>query len=965
MIGLIKYVALFATIGALSAGTTVTIGRMKEKRRFEAENNARPIEEEEDEPITYTHLDYFIDALTNIKVLEGDVNLSLSYNSYDINLDGYVYIELDLNDTKNIVVDGDFNISINDIDISLGASYINETIYLDLFSNHIKAKTASISEITNIISSFDIPLELPSELENIDLNDLLIRFSNMEIEEFSDHLSYSFNIFDNQKPILFTSNLDYQLTSISILGLTLGDISIKGDASTNVLNEKKDITNPDDIYNYVDMSNYFGIINQVVDIIDKKQIGFGFNINAKYNKNPNFLTFNGDINLDFNNFDLELDSSFTFNSYTSSLFARYLKDTIYLNYNDVIKLSYSKKGIGELIDIIKNNVNNEVLEALFDKLDNIEISIPLIDAIKNKDYKALVSLINDGLIVLGDNSIKINIPTGKEDDFIKVEINLSNSGLNNLKVTNLNLLGFEFDICVDVKSYSTPKDINEEEYDRIEPLNNVINNISNLINQKEFAFDISGTLKTKSLDLSFNGDTQFSLINDSGSGKLSILDQDSRYHNVAIDVYDIPSSTSDFDNESYMGKMYFSYNDCLKGSFSLNDMRSLIDLVKRVIRSDSERINQYIRKFSEGPLGSIINSVKNGEYEKLYIKGLINELHIEDTNINVSIDLSKLGFDNGYINLTIYYEDLANINGVDLAISLSDISLSLSLGFKDYDTNYKKLDLNDTYIDFSDIKILADYFINTAKLDLYHLKGNVDLSFLNIVNKEANIDMYVGITKNDDNSETCYVKGKLYNIPTMALVNWKDGLATSNKALEFYYDNLSNDVYLYASQKVNCVFWTEYRNSYVKVDGDYFIQNILYYLCSFGLGLSDSIISAMTKNEERTEPIKVEKILKSFICHSDVPSWDISIDLKELANNDSMRDLNATIYGKDSYLSRIVASTNIEASIISISLGLDASLTFVNETFPMDKFNSYVNAHKNDINGHEYSVTVSSYTCND
>ena len=978
--GIVKFAIFFSVVCSLATTTTVSIGRFKEKQRFDQASKEEPIfdpskepedidpDEEEDEPvITYTHLDYFIESLTNMKYLEADIDASITYDTYAVDLSGSLYLDLDIGELSNTKAKVDLNIGFENKNYELGVTYVDSTVYLDIFENHIMMGTTSISEIVDLIASFDIPLSLPEEIANLDTTDLLNRLGSMETNEYSDCITYKFNLFDNQNPILFTSDLNHKLTGISTDGISLMGITLILDANTEVLDEEKAIVDPNTKYHYVNLSGYFGIIKDITDLLDSKQFGVNFDIFAT-NKGEPALSLIGAANVDYGNMDIALDANIVAPKMDSTLFARYVDENIYVNYNDTIKLCYTKTGIGDLIQKINSNLNIDAIDKLGAALSSV--TIPLVNLIKNKQYGELISLLSDH-ISIKDSEIVVTIPNdlllGVDDEIVTLSLNTKDSHLEGITITNFALDKYLFNLSFDLVEYVKPTAPSEQDlssYSSLSPINGIIDNVFELINTRQFAFGLEGSVQIKNDEpITFKGDTQFDLDVLNGGGHIAITDAKNRVHNVDIDVYDIPTSLSEDSIDESSAKMYFAYNNKFKGSFALKDLRDLISLVSNLLNSDEERWKQYTEAFTNGPLFTLINEAKAGNYENLLQEGLIKSFILTDSALTISIDGSLLGQPDTYVNATIGYSN-GKLQSLRLQSNILEMNLDITLTIGEFKQDYRRLDINDDYIDFSDIKVLADYLLQTAQLDCFHITGTLDINIqeLSFVNKKANLDLYVGIAED----EAVYVKGKLYNIPTMPLVNWKDDLDTKDKYLDFYYDGSgkkesTNYVYLYSGQKVVTwnFFQTEYRDNYVKVDSQTFINNILYYLCGFGLGLSNNILNAMSTTKERTTPLRIENLINDFAFNTESTNWYVNLNLKELADNDSMGDLKINLYGReDGYLSRIIVNTAISAiGIVTINLKLDATLNIDDTEFPYDDFYKYVNAHKDDVNAKEYSYT--------
>ncbi|MCQ2796612.1 MAG: hypothetical protein MJ213_04885 [Bacilli bacterium] len=954
-----KFAIFFTGVFGTTLGTTLTITRIQEKIRFEQSERQNKEDEEndedEEEEIVYTHLDYFIEALTNLNYLDAQIDAEINVNDTVITLNGDLSLNLDISDLTKTEALVNLNVNYDSLSEDIKITYINSTIYLEALNQHLKMATTSISEVVELVSSFNIPIDLPPELVNIDVNDLLNRLGQMKVTEYSNQLTYEFNLFDNHAPIIFTSDLDHKLTSLKTKGLALGDISITLDGQTKVCDDRRAVVSPKGENTYTDITGYFGILRDISGILNKKQFAANFVINAEH-LNHSALTFDGHVDVDYQNLDIALSSNIKAENMDVDLIAYYISDkNIYLNYDNRLKFKYAQQNLLDLIDLIKEFIDQESLDIFLDNFASF--SLPIIDLIKDGKYLELLDVLD---IKLLGNQIVIALPNSLMfggDELITVTLDSTREQIVDLSVSNLLLEDYIFNFCFTLDEYvapDLPSDI--DNYQDLAPVNNIVDFILKQSSRTQFAFGINGSLTPIDSDTpkaEFNGSTQFDLENAFGGGRIVIDDDRGVTHNVAIDVYDIPEQGEDIDETD--AKSYFVYNEKLKGTFNLNKLKGLFNLIVDFVNSDNPRWKQYFDVLLSSPIFTMINAIKNGEYEKMLIDDLIESMTISDSSLSLRLNGKLFNQESGYLEIELFYSNY-EITSLSINGTLYGYDLSLNLNAQKYNPDYPKLDINDDYTDFSDIEVLAEHLLKTAELDIFHLTGNVELNVsvigFNALSGDATLDLYVDI----DENEKVYVAGSLKNIPTLVGVN-ADLPFCSDRDCYFYYDGSSDPdyVYIYAEQEEI----TYDSGKYAKVNSKDFGIDILQYICGVGLGLSDSIIEDIGGGEERTTPIRFEEVLKSYAFNREETKWDLSLNLNELANDDVFNDLNVTIQGdEEGYLSNAHIETGLSViSVVGITVKLDAALDRNNPQFPWVEFSSYIANHINDEDGKVYSFT--------
>ena len=282
-------------------------------------------------------------------------------------------------------------------------------------------------------------------------------------------------------------------------------------------------------------------------------------------------------------------------------------------------------------------------------------------------------------------------------------------------------------------------------------------------------------------------------------------------------------------------------------------------------------------------------------------------------------------------------------------INFNNTIINFNINLTDFDPSLEstRLDPMNTYFDFSDIKLLLSLGINTAEFNDYRLVGKANLNILGIIDKDLPIDLRI---KNNQGNVSLSLD--LTDIPIVGLANGDpDYTSTKSRTASIYYrDGL---VYLRRTDRVSngIIFTTQYDVNYTSVcQLDYFMDNIMYYLCEFVMGLRSWVMDQIqSSNTSANGQIRYETILKDFYYKEQGSYFFIDINIAELAQNPDLQSLTVKVRvnSETAMLSGLDINLNISVGItIKISASLD--LVDVGSEVDLTVMDTFIAAHCND-----------------
>lgn len=589
----------------------------------------------------------------------------------------------------------------------------------------------------------------------------------------------------------------------------------------------------------------------------------------------------------------------------------------------------------------------------------------------------LVSAIKDGVY---DGILDILETFQNDDQTIKLVLNLSSLGLgNSSKVTILltakdlestdetNVLSItgndieigssNLDFTFTTHEFSSDSIDNAErldsfgKYDDLNYLPTVFDQVSSILDNKKAAFSVDGTVKDNNeLKLDIDGWGKFDYGTKYGFGTIdlqSYKDGSLGYdHKINLDVNNYAQELKD-------RNVRFTYgpNEGIKGKFTVQTVTDIFELVTTFIDEIKEDGDERFTKFLDPILNGLGFSyigdiISSRDYLKFAKNNVLQEIKEYNSGSVVRITVNGEIFgleDNIVIELKLTGEgENRKLEGLSLpGLQFSGKTISLNITLKEFDDyGDTPVDLTQSFLDFSDIKVLLDFGINTTRLNYYHLTADIDIEAIKIFNIKFTLDFYIQVT-----GVSTKVYGVIEDVPYVIAVS-NDALTDVKSEFVFEPDHnaSNNDIggyfHILRTEKHKGLFNRSTEKYYYKSDSKNFLDkdngftNLIYYLVvdmldiksSLASMIVDSSLSSGNNADPDYEKAFTDKGFK-YTHTSTKDSWEIGLDLKSLTGVSALGDLDLKIEGNNAnnnkgYLSKLNANITL-VSVVKIKAVID------------------------------------------
>lgn len=992
------YGSIFVLVGGVGATAGYLLGPSKTVDGVLNANDGGDDKEGGFVPVELSPSAKFISSLSEMKTLDGEASISLSYGEYNFDLTiNELNLTLETLDNVNAYVDA--TLKYNDVISPINVTYVDNTVYASLLGINAKFEVSEFTKITDLLDYFNVEISLPEQFQNIDMNYLINKLGEMEYKENEDGYEYCLKIID-EAPIYFYSDKDYNFKALKA-DISFEGLSLKLDAALNsgfTYTEENKINAPLDKDLYNNVSNVIPLARHIGDLLNQKQFNLSLNGDIKL-RDDYSISVNGSTQFDIEQKSglakLVINEHHKDGEFAHNIDLDISKDDVIFNYNDSLKGKLAFANVNDIINAIKVLMNNfetvdieNTLNSLMSKIDGTVIK----DVIDGK-YESLLNNVLKN-VALNENSVSFSIDKsilGLDND-VDFEVLFNEEKISSLSIRNLSISSKVINLSLALndydENYKTSIDRNDSssysDYSNIVPLVKGLNAL--IAQEKRYAIGFEGSLTSseKQYGLSFNGKARFDIENpdatkQSGDGEITIIENESKYdpkpsHNVKVAVNGTDA--------------LFEYNNSLHGKFTVQTLRDMFGVAFDLLEDQNSRIYQWFGEMIDNMNETIVMRIVNGEFELLF-HNIIKEISLNNNEMNISLSGAIFNLDTD-INIKIGFSE-EKISSIELVgFNFDKYTVGLKANILDYGTSETVVaDPNEVkYYDFSEIKTLLKLGINVANLDYFHITGNVSMTLklgsvdlkglANLKNLPIDLEVF-------ENNGDITLRGTISNIPQQTIMN--GGVNTQKKRVDFYYKD--NYVYIERTDNVKTEWWHvgETKN-YTKTTLDDFMNNILVYTLGFGLGMNysssiwSSIKGAMSEQKERTTPIDYSKILTNFLYTNGQNDygehrWDLGLNMAELTNNSDMKSCDISLFGKKSdfydidektneqiykdYLSHLTFGMFIDTGSFSVDIGANLDLVDVDPNITYNDFETnektskgfkaiidYANAHVDD-----------------
>ena len=838
----------------------------------------------------YSSVEGYLDLINYLKEILFETSLSL-------HLDGTIHLEdievglsgdvnFYLNQTNTYDVDAAFVIEALDTVVEVRVTYIKQTIYISLYENAFEIHTADISEVLGVVcEKFGFSLSAANEISVFDtilqlINSLTIQEDGIAIIFNQCVTALSFELVDGG--IHFGLDVD-AIADMDIVLKTADVLPITQPTAT---------LNKDDLYQVLDDVFY------IIELIQGNAVHFEISdavLSFQTNDGENDVFLNGCIDVLWNKEGYQVVGHIVVDGFGLVVALDVLLDgdDLYLTVsNQTIYLKVS-----EFQDFIQETT--ELLSSIFPMK---EMETASFEGINFADLGLLISA----------SSIQASLEQfiGKTCEivigFMLVEEGLSTS------ITGAydSMIRFSLPIVVNssaIKEVEIPTQVITKE-DILEILTYVVE-LYELTLEKEFNFNISTAINTDGNRVAeIEGAVSVRLLeNQEFDAHLSLVvreyqnNEQSGWHQLDVQV--ISLSTLQSLGAEYATAMIFATYG--------NNPNDLTAVVKA--KSTYEGIEDLITSITELLNINISSSAFDMTNQNIDLRNAIEFIHVSKEQISLGIPANflfeSMQDEQQVISISLQKNAASKLSSIEL--SNLYVSYTNQRSFTKLDT--LKIQLADSlldislpadaenYYDVSNLSYMVEAFYNNALEKSFEISGTVTLTALSIVN--INMPILLKIQVDENGAPILYAHLDMTNIGIGSLLMTK-------KNIYIYY----KDEYVYIHRDDS----KDANDRKIKIHYTEFLDNMVYYLMDYAMGLPESIISLINKTPEGDGFVDAAQCINDI--HIGESEFMFNLNLKEIADNNDLGKLAITL------ASSLVAKTDEAGNYV---LDQEGNIVFV------------------------------------
>lgn len=690
------------------------------------------------------------------------------------------------------------------------------------------------------------------------------------------------------------------------------------------------------------------------------------------------------FNLDNLEFDVDLVTKGQLDEEYANINLSYFEKAAYLALNEsadgaVMRAKINNETLSEIIEAVPNLVSAieglkeevpeediaEASDGIFDFITSSE----LVKGIKNNDFSGILDVIksirNDGNKIyldldlsslgLGDNAVVNLVLNSQKDEDAKVlSLDIKNVVISSVEI-NMSLQSSKFS----GEKLAKVKQI-KDTYDDLSFVPGVINQTSEILNEQKGKLVIDGTiLDDNNEGLTISGAAQFDAKAKVGYGSINLRERSSKIvnsnkyidHTIDFDV----NNNGEIDSDK---KALFVYNSELKAKFTLQTFIDVIDLGKDLLNSDDERFTKFKDLISESLItGTLKEITSSKDYLRLAKSSLIKSIKQENdgNTIRVVIGGEMLGMDED-INVLVNFKEAdgtKKLSSLSISgIKVSEKNVSLTVGLEDFDNSFvSPVNKTDKFMDFSQVKVLLDFGINTTKINYYHLtaKATLKVSVLSAV--KVDLDFHIHV----DGKKT-RVYGSIPKVPWITDIA-SGHIATTSVDTEFVFEPTEDVGGLFHIVRNENHLLAKDEVIYYQSDSKNFVENILQYLLVDMLDIRETISDAITNSSGSTEkefdPNFAKMFTKTGFNYTKNSTtgqnvWRFGLNMDQLLGNDTLKTLEVSLTGKDQETSGLFTNASVSLDILGF-LTVEVDINLADPSFDVETWPSSIETKYNKV----------------
>ncbi|MGM9971205.1 MAG: leucine-rich repeat protein, partial [Anaeroplasmataceae bacterium] len=830
-----------------------------------------------------TLLNNVVDAYDIVKEILDTKKLEATFGFVyeNITIDGVAKVVFD----SELIVNAILNVYYENHEFIVDVIYKDNIVYLSYNDLSI---ALSIDQVMDIVANFK---DVNSSTESIDyekyVNDLDIAKLLTDILVAEGSTIINLDLSD------FIKSINELIISILTDGETISVSINKYDTNISVKPYTGDIILDTSLY--VDLSNYTEAAQFIIDLINEKSIALDLN-NINISSSSLNININGAIDINFSNgIEVLVNATLVYDDMDIDVKIVFINNNLYVTISNqtlVVDISEIDSFINEVMvrvnDIFGTNLEEVSMSS---STSSIEID-SIVDVINtliidtNMLSVSLDALVNSALkvtiaYILVENVLDIDLSGNYDDMIFTGNVSLTDSRNVVIYAPEENIISTDnlLQILDYVEAALKLKD--KKEFN--------INLTSTINKNGDVVAIISGNVMVQLFDDNeFKAYLELEIIEYSKSVKTA-------WHQVQLTVLYQPSVETPMMYAIY-GNNESDKTAVVKALSTISGIKDLLDSVMKLTGLDI--------------FNSSFDSSSSSSY--LDINNLIKEITINESMINLVINQAAF-------NKIMEGEKLFSV-----ALTLNDSNISsieLNGIYASYTNEREYMKLQDTdiyltdnaigeiaapsstdgYIDISNISYLTEALVNNASEKMFTISGTVTMTALSLY--DVDVPVKIDVLVDDNGIPIVHANIDMSSIGLLATA------ITSKKVVDIYYINS----YVYIHRKDNN--GKEYK---IKIHIDTFMDDIMYYMLDYSLGLSDTILDSINNSSAEGDGfVDASKCVKSASIGTD--TFSFVFDMVELADNSSLGDMEVTIKSSDVLVTDDNGNSEFKPMITSIS----------------------------------------------
>ncbi len=703
--------------------------------------------------------DYLVNNLFDAKYLDADLDINVKYQAKDATKADNYHVTgdalLDIASLDNIGADVTLKLDMNDEGtpekdklpiIDFDFTYVDSTFYLDLNDRLLKLKTDDVGELVDLVlgsgdNSSEDNNEEQTNLSNSGIIDIITNIADMSFEDKGTYYQFVAKTTENQPDIVITSDLDYKITSLSIVGITYQDFTIDVKMNTTILESlENEISSPEvGGKKYIDLTNYYGALRKLRTILDDEEFGMDYKLELSHYEpaTPETKVYlgytTGDLNMDLANTTIDLAGNIyindshteTHDDYMTTYHGQYLNECVYLDYKlnngGAYKLAYSNAGLSDMWDLLGDDsvFGINIFDLIFGASDK---EYPILDILTDAAYRNIskygsINFIEDYIEVDIDNYLLGGLNHGK------IKINLdSDKNISSITISDLDINSYIVDGTLLFSDYASIKPVNKNDgYSSLDTLDDLIRSGAKYFRSNKYNLGVNVSItNSNNEELLALGDVQLNLENTlAGHMNVTVNDFNSHVHNLKLDSLVENNINNVYGAYTYQNTVY-DIGSTVKVKASYDSIVSIYQNVMDAISKESSEdsgtdiLGMVTPFIANASLDTIERIMNEGDYFAILRDEAIKELSVNNNVYHIVLAKEVFGFDEDVtLNLTLSNENV--LTSIYLSTTYNSYALKATINLNEYDDSTSYIEGNlSSYTDCNSLTEFVSYIADTS-----------------------------------------------------------------------------------------------------------------------------------------------------------------------------------------------------------------------------------------------------------